>query len=115
MFYWTRIITTSSEIGERELVVVVFGLIITSIITRMMLKCTFITNIAVFPSAELFKMVCEDRETDLNISIPAVMLPQDAGTILEDDLKNNSRGMLPLFCLYLTLPLQCLELENINL
>lgn len=40
-------------------------------------------------ATELFKMVCEENETDLNISIPAVMLPQDAGTVLEDDLKKN--------------------------
>ncbi|EXB30879.1 Signal peptide peptidase-like 2B [Morus notabilis] len=46
---------------------------------------------------ELFKMVCEDKETDLNISIPAVMLPQDAGTILEDDLKNNFRVSVQLY------------------
>ncbi|KAH7513113.1 hypothetical protein FEM48_Zijuj12G0162200 [Ziziphus jujuba var. spinosa] len=37
---------------------------------------------------ELFKMVCEN-ESDTNISIPTVMLPQDAGTNLENDLKNN--------------------------
>lgn len=44
-------------------------------------------------------MVCEENETDLSISIPAVMLPQDAGTALEDDLKKNITGMLPVFCL----------------
>lgn len=44
--------------------------------------------------AELFKMVCERNETDINIGIPAVMLPQDAGTDLEDKIKNNSRGMI---------------------
>ncbi|KAF8380221.1 hypothetical protein HHK36_027703 [Tetracentron sinense] len=38
----------------------------------------------------LFKMVCERNETDLDIRIPAVMLPQDAGASLENNMKNNS-------------------------
>lgn len=37
-------------------------------------------------------MVCEKNETDVSIGIPTVMLPQDAGAILEADLKNNSKG-----------------------
>lgn len=40
--------------------------------------------------AELYKMVCEPDETDLDIKIPAVMLPQDAGASLEKMLMNNS-------------------------
>ncbi|KAJ8432435.1 hypothetical protein Cgig2_027732 [Carnegiea gigantea] len=39
---------------------------------------------------ELYKMVCEPDETDLDIRIPAVMLPQDAGTSLEKMLLNGS-------------------------
>ncbi|GMP61429.1 hypothetical protein CsSME_00023903 [Camellia sinensis var. sinensis] len=39
--------------------------------------------------AELFKMVCEVNETDVKIGIPAVMLPQDAGTSLEKSIMNN--------------------------
>lgn len=50
-------------------------------------------------------MVCEANETDVTIGIPTVMLPQDAGTILETDLKYNSKGMLFLFCLKLTSPI----------
>lgn len=46
-------------------------------------------------------MVCEKNESDVDIGIPAVMLPQDAGTNLENVLKNNSTGTLPLFCLCL--------------
>lgn len=41
-------------------------------------------------------MVCEANETAINISIPVVMLPQDAGASLEKSLKNNSSGMLSL-------------------
>ena len=41
---------------------------------------------------ELYKMVCEPDETDLNIHIPAVMLPQDAGLSLERMLLNSSSG-----------------------
>lgn len=40
--------------------------------------------------AELFKMVCEANETDVVIGIPAVMLPQYAGTSLEESLNNKS-------------------------
>jgi hypothetical protein len=44
---------------------------------------------------ELYKMVCDPDETDLNIHIPAVMLPQDAGTRLETMLMSTSSGALP--------------------
>lgn len=37
-------------------------------------------------------MVCEDK-ADVNIAIPAVMLPQDVGEILEDIMEKNSNGM----------------------
>ena len=37
-------------------------------------------------------MVCEPDETDLDIQIPAVMLPQDAGATLEKMLINSSKG-----------------------
>ena len=39
-------------------------------------------------------MVCEENETDVDIGISAVMLPQDAGLNLERHIKNNSMGML---------------------
>lgn len=42
--------------------------------------------------SELYKMVCDPDETDLDIHIPAVMLPQDAGTSLEKMLISNSSG-----------------------
>jgi len=45
--------------------------------------------------AELYKMVCDPDETDLNIHIPAVMLPLDAGARLEKMLTNTSSGELP--------------------
>lgn len=38
-------------------------------------------------------MVCEGNETDLEIGIPAVMLPQDAGASLEKYIMNGSVGM----------------------
>lgn len=46
-----------------------------------------------FYSAELFKMVCEHNETDLDIKIPTVMLPQDAGMNLKSQLEKNFTGM----------------------
>ncbi|KAG6469834.1 hypothetical protein ZIOFF_070767 [Zingiber officinale] len=39
---------------------------------------------------ELYKMVCDKSETYLNIGIPAVMLPQDAGASLETSLQHAS-------------------------
>ncbi|GKB33327.1 signal peptide peptidase-like protein 2 [Tanacetum coccineum] len=39
---------------------------------------------------DLYKMVCEPDETDLDIHIPTVMLPQDAGLELERMLSNRS-------------------------
>ncbi|KAG5626709.1 hypothetical protein H5410_011927 [Solanum commersonii] len=41
---------------------------------------------------ELFKMVCEPHEPDLDIGIPAIMLPQHAGTSLIKFLGNSSSG-----------------------
>ncbi|KAL8524092.1 hypothetical protein ACS0TY_013889 [Phlomoides rotata] len=39
---------------------------------------------------ELYKMICEPDETDLDIKIPVVMLPQHAGASLEKLLTNGS-------------------------
>ncbi|GMN32062.1 hypothetical protein TIFTF001_003517 [Ficus carica] len=39
---------------------------------------------------ELYKMVCDPDETDLDIQIPSVMLPHDAGVTLEKMLMNSS-------------------------
>ncbi|KAI4315428.1 hypothetical protein L6164_028240 [Bauhinia variegata] len=46
---------------------------------------------------ELYKMVCEPDETDLNIHIPAVMLPRDAGRRLENMLMSNSTVSVQLY------------------
>ncbi|XP_050228590.1 signal peptide peptidase-like 2 [Mercurialis annua] len=46
---------------------------------------------------ELYKMVCEPDETDLDIHIPAVMLPQDAGTSLEKVLLSNASVSVQLY------------------
>lgn len=45
----------------------------------------------------LYKMVCEPDETDLDIHIPTVMLPQDAGASLEKLLSNSSRVSVQLY------------------
>nr|GEV69475.1 signal peptide peptidase-lik 4 [Tanacetum cinerariifolium] len=37
---------------------------------------------------ELFKMVCEEDESDVDIGIPTVMLPQDAGATMIESLQN---------------------------
>ncbi|EEF51201.1 signal peptide peptidase-like 2 [Ricinus communis] len=46
---------------------------------------------------ELYKMVCEPDETDLDIHIPAVMLPQDAGASLEKMLSSNASVSVQLY------------------
>lgn len=46
---------------------------------------------------ELYKMVCEPDEIDLDIHIPAVMLPQDAGASLEKMLMNSSSVSVQLY------------------
>ncbi|KAK6920116.1 PA domain [Dillenia turbinata] len=38
---------------------------------------------------ELFMMVCDENETEVDIGIPSVMLPQDAGVSLVKDLNSN--------------------------
>lgn len=46
---------------------------------------------------ELYKMVCDPGETDLDIHIPAVMLPQDAGASLEKMITNTSSVSVQLY------------------
>lgn len=46
---------------------------------------------------ELYKMVCDSEEADVNIRIPAVMLPQDAGASLEDSLSHNASVAVQLY------------------
>ncbi|KAB2608643.1 signal peptide peptidase-like 2 [Pyrus ussuriensis x Pyrus communis] len=46
---------------------------------------------------ELYKMVCEPDETALDIQIPAVMLPHDAGSTLENMLMSNSLVSVQLY------------------
>ncbi|XP_027334177.1 signal peptide peptidase-like 4 isoform X2 [Abrus precatorius] len=72
-------------------------------------KCSFTTKANIADEAgasailiinyrtELFKMVCEENETDVDINIPAVMLPQDAGLNLERHIENNSNVSIQLY------------------
>ncbi|GAA0154799.1 aspartic protease [Lithospermum erythrorhizon] len=46
---------------------------------------------------KLFKMVCDPNESDINIGIPAVMLPQDAGTTLTQSINNKSAVAVQLY------------------
>lgn len=65
------------------------------------MSLAFVSNYLCPYCAELFKMVCEANETDVDIGIPTVMLPQDAGENLENHLLNNSVGMFLFFlCAY---------------
>lgn len=46
---------------------------------------------------ELYKMVCDTNETNLNINIPAVILPQDAGLNLESRIKTGALVSVQLY------------------
>ena len=48
-------------------------------------------------------MVCEANETDVDIGIPAVMLPQDAGENLKNHILNNSVGIFHFLCEYVSI------------
>lgn len=48
------------------------------------------------PPAELYKMVCETNETNLDIGIHAVLLPKDAGSSLQRSL-SSGEGKLFVF------------------
>jgi hypothetical protein len=50
--------------------------------SHTLLMLTHVTR----PLAELYKMVCDSNETDLDINIPAVLLPKEAGAALERHL-----------------------------
>ncbi|XP_071697732.1 signal peptide peptidase-like 4 [Rutidosis leptorrhynchoides] len=72
-------------------------------------KCSFTTkaNVAeaagasailiINNSTELFKMVCEDDEHDIDIGIPVVMLPQDAGESLRGSLQKTLNVSVQLY------------------
>ncbi|XP_057980452.1 signal peptide peptidase-like 4 isoform X2 [Malania oleifera] len=72
-------------------------------------NCSFTTKANVAESAgatailiinnqtELLKMVCEANETDVNIGIPSVMLPQDVGASLEESLAKKSSVFVQLY------------------
>lgn len=75
-----------------------FFFVVGGVASLLMLVLVILTFISLFTSillllfAELYKMVCDPDETDLNIHIPAIMLPQDAGTRLEEMLMSTSSG-----------------------
>ncbi|XP_077241914.1 SIGNAL PEPTIDE PEPTIDASE-LIKE 2 [Tasmannia lanceolata] len=72
-------------------------------------NCTFTTkaNIAQAAGAtavlvinnhkELYKMVCDPNEENLHITIPAVMLPKDAGASLEGSINSGSKVAVQLY------------------
>lgn len=55
----------------------------------------FVSNFFLLCAA-LYKMVCQPNDTDLDIDIPAIMLPQDAGTSLELMLNTSPAGKFSL-------------------
>ncbi|KAL6495498.1 Signal peptide peptidase-like 4 [Orobanche gracilis] len=71
--------------------------------------CSFVTKANVAEAAgasalliinsarELFKMVCEANETDINIGIPVVMLPRDAGESLKQNMNSTSHVSIQMY------------------
>lgn len=51
---------------------------------------TFISSLFV----DLYKMVCTENDTSLNITIPVVMIPKSAGESMKDSLSSGGRGEL---------------------
>lgn len=47
-----------------------------------------------FCFADLYKMVCNENDTSLNVTIPVVMIPKSAGENLRKSLANGERGEL---------------------
>jgi len=43
---------------------------------------------------ELYKMVCSENDTSINVTIPVVMIPQSAGKKLKDFLDHGASGKL---------------------
>ncbi|KAL6569526.1 Signal peptide peptidase-like 4 [Orobanche minor] len=72
-------------------------------------NCSFVTKANVAEAAgasalliinsakELFKMVCEANETNINIGIPVVMLPRDAGESLKQNMNNTSHVSIQMY------------------
>lgn len=53
--------------------------------------------------SDLYKMVCADNDTALNISIPVVMIPKSGGEALNKSLANGQKGESLKFPFYQTL------------
>ncbi|KAG8391841.1 hypothetical protein BUALT_Bualt01G0228900 [Buddleja alternifolia] len=72
-------------------------------------RCSFVTKANVAEAAgasamiiinnqtELFKMVCEANETEVDIGIPVVMLPQDAGEALKANMNITSHVSIQIY------------------
>jgi signal peptide peptidase-like 2B len=50
---------------------------------------------------ELYKMVCGENDTSINVTIPVVMIPQSAGKKLKNFLHHGASGKLFLnYCFF---------------
>lgn len=47
-----------------------------------------------FSSTELYKMVCTENDTSINVTIPVVMIPKSAGDKLMEFMANGGNGEL---------------------
>ncbi|THU69853.1 hypothetical protein C4D60_Mb08t18780 [Musa balbisiana] len=53
--------------------------------------CTFTAKAKVAQLGDLYKMVCTENDTSLNLTIPVVMIPKSAGDYLKDTLISGQR------------------------
>lgn len=55
----------------------------TKLLTLLAFFCTF---------SDLYKMVCSENDTSLNISIPVLMIPKSRGDALNKSIADKQRG-----------------------
>ncbi|KAM7254800.1 hypothetical protein ACFE04_020041 [Oxalis oulophora] len=76
--------------GDTETILVYRGNCSFTIKINVAQKAGAASMLVVNSRNELFKMDCEHNESDLNIRIPAVLIPQDAGEHLRSYMTNSS-------------------------
>jgi len=58
----------------------------------------FLQKVICIMFLELYKMVCGENDTSINVTIPVVMIPQSAGKMLKNFLHHGASGKLFLYC-----------------
>ncbi|KAK4389270.1 Signal peptide peptidase-like 2 [Sesamum angolense] len=96
-FVLVKVQTWVNGVEDEEFVVLVLDLFAGDVIMVDRGNCKFTTKANFAEALNCTRWVCEPDETDLDIHIPAVMLPQDAGATLEKMLSNGSSVSVQLY------------------